>query len=47
VEYSSAEKTSFVEPLHFHAVPVPAAGENFDANPAAPAPSLFNSSPEL
>jgi hypothetical protein len=35
------EKTSVAEPHHFYAAPAP--GENFDAAPAAPAPTLLHS----
>jgi hypothetical protein len=35
------KKNSVAEPHHFYAAPAP--GENFDAAPAAPAPTLLHS----
>jgi hypothetical protein len=36
-------KSSVAEPHHFYAAPAPASDENFDAAPAAPAPTLLYS----
>jgi hypothetical protein len=39
--------SSVAEPHHFYAAPAPAPGKNFDAAPAAPAPTLLYSKAKL